>query len=194
MRRLREQAIVELSKQGAARDQIRVNLEYDSRTKLLRVEAEGALGFERTDALQGDDAIMARAVALAGAGYRDPEIVYSQGISVAVLLKRSSGGLFGGGEPKLVCMDRFGRSLLTLSGASVVLVTSDGLASNLRDLIAGKTRYTDGGETAPEVYILSQAGLGNFTSFVTLDELATAIRASSDEVSGECLVITRKRG
>ncbi|MCD6119651.1 hypothetical protein J7K50_07435 [bacterium] len=194
LKKLKSIAVIELEKAGVPSDQIKTTFEFDSRQKLLRIEAEGALGFERMYGYLDDDSMHLRAAELAGVDPGSTVLVLRLDFTAAYVAARIGAGFFRRKTDVLVCLDRFGRSLITLSDAIYVPSNEMEIEDRFAELLSANTRYTDGGETAPEVYIMTQTGLVDLSSFISPEQILGALRAHKDEISGDCLLIVRKRG
>ena len=141
-----------------------------------------------------DDSMHLRAAELAGVDPGSTVLVLRLDFTAAYVAARIGAGFFRRKTDVLVCLDRFGRSLITLSDAIYVPSNEMEIEDRFAELLSANTRYTDGGETAPEVYIMTQTGLVDLSSFISPEQILGALRAHKDEISGDCLLIVRKRG
>ena len=191
--KLRGEAILRLGEAGVPPDQAKVTFEFDSAQKLLRVEAEGTIGFETFGERLGESELAMRAAELSGADEDSTEYIYSEGLTAAISCRRSPRRRFGRAKESLVCLDRFGRSLLVVSGAEFRKSADGKLHQNIDLAISEYTVYGDGGETAPEMFILTPMELLDFSTFVSKQQVEAALAVMKDRTTGKCLLIVRRR-
>ncbi len=191
--KLRSEALMKLGEMGVPSDQAKITFEFDSATKILRVEAEGTIGYESFGEKMDNAPLLLRCAELAGTQPDSAEMVYSEGLTAAAVCVKLPLKKFGAKREITVCLDRFGRSQLVISGAFHKKAVAEKLAQNLETAVTEFTVYGDGGETAPEVFILTPTGLLDFSTFYTKHQILAAYGAMKDGISGNCLILARRR-
>lgn len=191
--RLRNEASLKMGEMGVPPDQAKITFEFDSAQKILRVEAEGSIGFESFGDRLDEKELSVRAAELAGTTEDNAEIVYSEGLSAAVKCTRKPLRKFGRAKELLVCLDKFGRSQLVISGAVHKKTSEQNIDQSISSALSEFTVYGDGGETAPELFILTPTSLLDFSSFYSKHQIEAALTAMKDRISGSSLVIVRRR-
>jgi len=202
---IRREAAEAVIRAGAAPDSVAVELEYDSRTAVLRAAATGQTELRERDlarALATDE----ERLAAAAKSLRVPADRVEEAADTGLLrayrasrqLRRSAGplplwrrvlGLVSEERATICLVDQQGVTRLLLPGGTVGAATAAGTREAMAKMLDQHTRYGDAGAELPQVFLGVRARMVNLSGLATADQVIALAQAETSALSAEELVL-----
>ncbi len=184
---IRREAVEAVVRQGADPDTVSVDIEYDSRSAVLRATASGQTELRERDLeamVAGDEERRAAAAKSLGAVADELAVTADAGLLRAYetrLTKRRLFGLVPQREQAVAVVDQQGVVRLLLAGASAAAFPAPDLRQALPRLLESQTRYGDAGAEMPQLFLGVRGRIVNLSGLL---DAAQVLSLAEAEVAG----------
>ncbi len=192
---IRREAAEAVIRAGAAPDSITVELEYDSRTAVLRAVATGQTELRERDLTRALATDEERLAAAAKSLRAPPEVVEEAADSGLLRAYRASRrrrrllGLVSEERATIALVDQQGVTRLLLPGGMVRATTAAGTREAMAGMLDQHTRYGDAGAELPQVFLGVRARIVNLSGLATADQVMALAQAETSALPAEEMVL-----
>jgi N-methylhydantoinase A len=174
--RIRKEAEDKVIRMGANPESVEVQIEIDPQKNIVRAVAMGALAM-RKKKHEHSLSVEEQKVKAAETLHATPDQVELAGqtpmfsVFTHQAVKKKAFGLFKVYRLPVRVVDEDGIIRLAVSDGKVINETMAGLDQRLPEIIRGGCRFGDGGQTIPDVFILVNGKILNFTGMQDIDQI-----------------------
>jgi len=192
---IRREAAEAVIRAGAAPDSITVELEYDSRTAVLRAVATGQTELRERDLARALATDEERLAAAAKSLRVTPDQVVEEADSGLLRAYRATRrrrrllGLVSEGKAIIALVDQQGVTRLLLPGGIVGAATAVGTREAIAKMLDRHTRYGDAGAELPQVFLGVRARMVNLSGLATADQVMALAQAETSALPAEEMVL-----
>ena len=185
--KIRGEVVEAVVRQGADPNTVSVDIEYDSRSALLRATASGQTELRERDIAQtgiGDEERRAAAAKSLGVSPSEVQLAADAGLLRAYRADRARKRLFGlltERHTAVAVVDEQGVVRLVLAGGEAVSLAVSRARETLPSLMAGRTRYGDAGAELPQLFLGVRGRIVNLSGLV---DLAQVLSLAEAELAG----------
>ncbi len=180
--KIRREAVEAVVRQGADPDSVSVDIEYDSRTAVLRAVASGQTELRERDLLQtaSNEERSAAAAKSLGVASGEVELVADAGLLCAYRGHWEKKRLFGLAKRRgqgIALVDAQGVVRLVLSGGAVSQFEAGRAREALPRLFEQETRYGDAGAELPQLFLGIRGRIVNLSGLISAEQVMSLAEA-----------------
>ena len=193
--RIRREAVEAVVRQGADPDTVSVDIEYDSRTAVLRAVASGQTELRERDLLQtaaGDEERRAAAAKSLGVGLESVEVVADTGLLRAYRGQWEKKRLFGLARQRrrgIALVDEQGVVRLVLPGGTASQFEVGRAREALPRLLEQETRYGDAGAELPQLFLGARGRIVNLSGLISAAQAMSLAEAELGAMGKDEVVV-----
>ncbi len=192
--KIRREAVEAVVRQGADPDSVSVDIEYDSRTAVLRAVASGQTELRERDLLQSASSEERSAAAAKTLGVETGalELVAEAGLLYAYRGRWEKKRLFGLARRRgqgIALVDSQGVVRLVLAGGAVSQFEAGRAREALPRLFEQETRYGDAGAELPQLFLGVRGRIVNLSGLLDAEQVMSLAEAELSGLSRDEIVV-----